>query len=60
MAHVELNKHDPYECGYRARLRGCHRVLCNYQSQEVLRQWQRGWDDAALRQTLEQPKSENS
>lgn len=44
-----------YEHGYDARLQGCHRVVCNYESESELREWQRGWDDAALMIELEKP-----
>lgn len=44
-----------YEHGYDARLRSCHRVLCNPKGDEELREWQRGWDDADLMARLERP-----
>ena len=50
-----MSKWTVYECGYNARLRNCHRVLCNYESDEELREWQRGWDDADLMLRLERP-----
>jgi hypothetical protein len=37
-----------YECGYNARLQGCYRLLVCYDSDQELREWQRGWDDADL------------
>lgn len=49
-----------YECGYNARLQGCFRVLCNYESEEELREWQRGWDDAALMIEIEKPVAQTT
>jgi ribosome modulation factor len=45
-----------FDDGYRARMHGCYRVLCNYRDAAELREWQRGWDtaDAHIR-TGEQP-----
>lgn len=34
-----------YDAGRRAKRAGCHRVLCNPESPEQLREWQRGYDD---------------
>lgn len=54
------DKTDPYESGYRARLAGCYRVLCNYETEEILQQWQRGWDDADLMTRLDQPTTQQT